>query len=132
MKERELTEKQKLFLQVLFEDEESGGAGGDACKAKQLAGYSSATATSEVVTALEDEIFESTKKFFSRVAPRAAFKIRGVMEKPTTMGAKAQLDAAKDLLDRGGFSKTEKLEVSGSGGVFILPSKEQDSDDEET
>jgi hypothetical protein len=130
MPKRELTEKQKKFLDVLFEEEENGGAAGDALKAKYLAGYSPSTLTSEVVRSLEDEIFEETKKYFARVAPQAAFKITGIMKNPVGMGTKVALDAAKDLLDRGGHTKTEKLEVSGSGGVFILPSKEEQENEE--
>ena len=31
--------------------------------------------------------------------------------------------AAKDVLDRGGFAKTEKVEVSAANPLFILPEK---------
>ena len=32
--------------------------------------------------------------------------------------------AAKDLLDRAGYIKTEKVNVESSGGLFVLPAKE--------
>ena len=32
--------------------------------------------------------------------------------------------AAKDLLDRAGFAKTEKVNVESNGGLFVLPAKE--------
>jgi hypothetical protein len=32
--------------------------------------------------------------------------------------------AAKDLLDRAGLSKVDKVEMTASGGVFYLPPKE--------
>jgi hypothetical protein len=34
--------------------------------------------------------------------------------------------AAKDILDRGGFVKTDKVEVSAANPLFILPPKNED------
>ena len=34
--------------------------------------------------------------------------------------------AAKDILDRGGFVKTDKVEVSSSSPLFILPPKKDE------
>jgi hypothetical protein len=39
------------------------------------------------------------------------------------LGAKEKMAAAKDLMDRAGFTKTEKIEVSTKEPVFILPAK---------
>ena len=44
---------------------------------------------------------------------------------PTQLGIKEKLNAAKDLLDRSGIIKSEKIQVQSSGGVMILPPKEQ-------
>ena len=35
--------------------------------------------------------------------------------------------AAKDILDRGGFVKTDKVEVSAANPLFILPPKDSDA-----
>ena len=42
---------------------------------------------------------------------------------PTELGIRDKMAAAKDLLDRTGYSKTEKMEVSSPTGLFILPPK---------
>jgi hypothetical protein len=36
------------------------------------------------------------------------------------------MTAAKDILDRGGFVKTDKVEVSSTSPLFILPAKNED------
>ena len=57
MTKRALTEKQELFLAVLFEQAE-----GDPLKAKKLAGYSDNVPTSSVTASLVDEIADLTRK----------------------------------------------------------------------
>jgi len=49
-----------------------------------------------------------------------------VMADPTDLGVKEKMLAAKDILDRAGFTKTDKVEVKTSEPLFILPSKESD------
>ena len=39
------------------------------------------------------------------------------------LGIRDRLGAAKELLDRVGLIKTEKVQVEASGGVMILPPK---------
>ena len=117
---RALTEKQQRFLEVLFDE-----ANGDAVAAKKLAGYDPASSTSAIVEALKDEIGEKTRTYFARVAPKAAMSMVGALYDPTELGIKEKMVAAKDLLDRAGLGKVEKVDVSSSsGGVFFLPSKE--------
>jgi hypothetical protein len=48
----------------------------------------------------------------------------GGIDDPTQLGIKEKLSAAKDLLDRAGLIKTEKIEVNSSGGVMLLPAKD--------
>ena len=113
-----LTEKQQTFLNVLFDQ-----AAGDVVQAKKIAGYSDATSTTEVIRALKDQIAESTKEYLARVAPRAAFSMAHALNDPTELGIRDKMAAAKDLLDRTGYSKTEKMEVTSPTGLFILPPK---------
>ena len=51
---RELTMKQKVFLDVLFEQ-----AGGDMVQAKKIAGYADSSSTSEIIKGLKEEILEA-------------------------------------------------------------------------
>jgi len=46
-----------------------------------------------------------------------------VMQNPTDLGNKEKMAAAKDLLDRAGFVKTDKVEVKSESPLFILPPK---------
>lgn len=116
---RTLTERQQKFLDVLFDE-----AGGDVVLAKKLAGYSESTATSHVVDALKDEIADRTRSFFARTAPKAAFSMANAINDPTELGIKEKMVAAKDLLDRAGLGKVEKVDVTSGGGIFYLPAKE--------
>lgn len=121
---RQLTEKQQKFLDVLFDE-----ARGDPVKAKKLAGYAEGVATAQVVGAIEDEIVERTKKFIAQSSTKAAYTMFSVMADPTDLGVKEKMTAAKDILDRAGFTKTDKVEVKASEPLFILPSKDSDAED---
>lgn len=123
MAKRELTEKQQLFLDVLFEEAE-----GDPLKAKKLAGYSDNVPTSVVTASLVDEIAELTRKFIAQSSTKAAYTMFKVMGDTDMLGAKERMAAAKDLMDRAGFVKTEKVEVATSEPVFILPAKKQEEE----
>lgn len=125
MAKRELTEKQQLFLDVLFEEAE-----GDPLKAKKLAGYSANVPTSSVTASLVDEIAELTRKFIAQSSTKAAYTMFKVMGATDMLGAKERMAAAKDLMDRAGFVKTEKVEVSTSEPLFILPAKRSSSDED--
>ena len=117
---RNLTENQQKFLEVLFDE-----AGGDVVTAKHLAGYSENTPTRLIVEALKDEISEATRSYFSRTAPKAAMAMVQALYDPTELGIKEKMAAAKDLLDRAGLGKVDKVDVSSSGGgIFYLPPKE--------
>ena len=121
---KELTDMQKLFLEHLFNE-----AAGNPALAKRMAGYSDNYPTSAVVESLKEEILEHTKLYFTRNGPKAAMKIVGVMDDPTKLGTKEILAAAKDVLDRIGVVKTEKIDVTGSA-IFVLPAKEDPEDGE--
>ncbi len=115
---RELTERQQKFLAVLFDE-----AGGDVVSAKKLAGYAETSSTTEIVKSMKDEILEATQLFMSRNAPNAAMAMVGGLYDPTELGLKDKMMAAKELLDRTGLVKTEKMQVESTGGVMLLPAK---------
>jgi hypothetical protein len=117
---RVLTDNQKKFLEVLFEE-----AGGSHVAAKRLAGYSENTPTKAVTDSLKDEIVSATTDYLAQIAPKAAVAMAKALDDPTELGIRDKMSAAKDLLDRGGFGKVDRVDVNSSGGgVFILPAKE--------
>ena len=118
MKKRELSERQKKFIEVLFDQ-----ANGDPVQAKILAGYSEHSGTSAIVASMKEEIMEATQLYMSRNAPKAAVAMVSGVDDPTQLGIRDKMTAAKDLLDRVGLIKTEKLQVEASGGVMIMPPK---------
>lgn len=122
---RNLTEQQQLFMEVLFD-----GAGGDVVLAKKMAGYSESTSTTYIVTTLRDEIAEATRVYLARIAPRAAISMAGALIDPTELGLRDKMIAARDILDRTGFTKTEKIDL-GSSAIFILPPKNAVEDEED-
>jgi hypothetical protein len=115
---RQLSEKQEKLLSVLFDE-----AGGDIVTAKKLAGYSDATSTSDIVKGLKDELMEATQLYMARNAPKAAMAMVGGLFEPTQLGIRDKLSAAKELLDRTGLVKTDKVQVEASGGVMLMPPK---------
>lgn len=121
---KNLTEQQQIFLEVLFD-----GAGGDVVVAKKMAGYSDNTSTTSIINALKDEIAEATRSYLARIAPKAAVSMHGALIDPTELGLRDKMIAARDILDRTGFVKTEKVEVGGNA-IFILPPKDATGDDE--
>jgi|TARA_E500000318_G_scaffold50733_1_gene47493 hypothetical protein len=122
---RQLNEKQQKFLDVLFDE-----AGGDVLSAKRIAGYSENTPTTLVVKGLKEEILEATQMYMARNAPRAAVAMTGALNDPTELGIRDKMTAAKELLDRTGLIKTEKVQVEASGGVMLMPPKAVVEDDD--
>ena len=117
---RQYTENQVKFLDVLFDE-----AGGDVATAKKLAGYADGTSTTVVVKSLKEEILEATQQYMARNAPKAAVAMASALMDPTELGLRDKMSAAKELLDRTGLIKTEKIQVEASGGVMLMPPKKQ-------
>jgi hypothetical protein len=123
---RQLNERQQKFLDVLFEE-----AGGDVVAAKKLAGYAESSSTTEIVRGLKEEILEATQMYMARNAPKAALAMTGALYDPTELGIRDKMAAAKELLDRTGLVKTEKMQVEASGGVMLMPPKAPVEKDDE-
>ena len=49
---------------------------------------------------------------------------------PTELGMREKMTAAKELLDRTGLVKTEKMQVESTGGVMLMPVKNVQAEDE--
>tara|TARA_R100001509_G_C4802659_1_gene193634 strand:- start:268 stop:699 length:432 start_codon:yes stop_codon:yes gene_type:complete len=118
-KEKNLTEKQQLFLDKIIETK------GDLSKASELAGYSGNY--HQVLKSLKEEVIDLASDVLARSAPQAAFKLLDVLnsDKPISQ-ANNKLQAAQTILDRVGLGKSDRVQVDHnvSGGIFILPEKE--------
>lgn len=124
---RNLTEQQQKFLDVLYEE-----AKGDVRLAMKLAGYSPTTPSKAVTNPLAEEITELTQRFIAQSSTKAVYSMFEVMQDPTKLGNKDKMLAAKDILDRAGFVKVDKVEVRSKEPVFILPAKRTEEDDSDT
>jgi hypothetical protein len=121
---RKYTEKQNAFLEALM-----GEARGNIRKAMDIAGYSKGTGASEVTVPLKEEIIERASMMLAMNAPKAAHGLLDVLDDPTALGARNAINAAREVLDRTGLVKREKVEVTNNGGgMFILPPKANDLD----
>ena len=118
-----LNDKQKKFLEVLFTE-----AKGDPNEAKKLAGYSHNYSTPRVIEGLEEEIEQLTRRFIAAHGPQAAYSMVHVLNKPTDLGNKERMVAAKDIMDRAGLRPSEKVEVKAESPLFILPPKASDDE----
>ena len=123
---RQLTAKQQVFLNALFDE-----AGGSVILAKKIAGYADTSSTSEIVKGLKEEILEATQLYMASNAPKAAMAMVGGLYDPTELGIKDKMAAAKELLDRTGLIKTEKVQVESSGGVMLMPAKQVVKEEDE-
>ena len=123
---RQYTENQLKFLEVLFDE-----ANGDVATAKKLAGYAEGSSTTNIVKSLKEEILEATQQYMARNAPRAAVAMAGALLDPTELGIRDKMSAAKELLDRTGLVKTEKMQVEATGGVMLMPPKAKAEEDDQ-
>ena len=115
---RKLTERQQKFIEALFAE-----ANGSIKDAKVMAGYSATTNNQEIINSLKEEILEATQIYMASNAPKAAIAMVSGIDDPTQLGIRDRLGAAKELLDRTGLVKTEKMQVESTGGVMLLPPK---------
>ena len=124
--ESKLTNKQRLFLDALISEE----AMGDLRTAMSLAGYSDNTKVAHTAKELRDEIREATETLLAMYAPKAAYALISVLDNPDALNARHVISAAKEILDRTGLVKKERVEVTGNtGGIFILPPKASNNDE---
>lgn len=126
--ERKYSEKQLAFLEAM-----AGEARGQIGQAIRMAGYGESVSSRDVVPYLQDELIAIAEHILAYNAPKAAFGMAGVLDDPTALGAKNSVAAAKEVLDRVGIVKKEKLEVSSEdgNGIFILPAKKSEADSNE-
>ena len=119
-KSKQLTEKQESFLENLF-----GEARGNPRQAATLAGYGESN-YQKVIQSLKQEIIERAEGVLATHSPKAVMGMVNALEEDGSIpGANVRLEAAKQILDRVGISKTERIDVNAKvqHGIFILPPK---------
>ena len=119
---KSLTDSQEKFLDVLF-----GEAKGNPKKAGELAGYSEHSYP-KVVRSLKSEIVSRAEGYLATHSAKVATKMVDMLEEDgTTPHAAIRLEAAKQILDRIGIAKKEKIDINMKAvhGLFILPAKEE-------
>ena len=121
---RQLTKKQQKLLAVLFDE-----AQGDLVQAKKLAGYGDNTNVGDILPSIKEEVLEATQMYLARNAPKAAMSMVGALYDPTELGIRDKMQAAKELLDRTGLVKTEKVQVEAKGGVMLMPPNQIEEDE---
>ena len=67
--------------------------------------------------------------YLAQNGPRAAMAMVGALRDPTELGIKEKIHAAKEVMDRIGIIKSEKVHIEATGGVMILPPKRAEDDD---
>ena len=120
-KVKKLTEQQNTFLNALF-----GEANGIPKKAGEIAGYSEHSYP-KVVKALKNEIIERAEEVMAAYSSKATMGlVRALDEDGSTPGANIRVEAAKQILDRVGLTKKEKVDINvkSVSGIFILPPKD--------
>ena len=118
---QELSTQQKTFIDFLF-----GEAQGNQKKDGELSGYAPSSYP-KVVKALKDEIMERAEY---SLALHSAKAVKGLVdaldEDGKTPGVNIRMEAAKQILDRVGLVKKDKIDINAqvAHGIFILPAKD--------
>lgn len=121
--ERFLTPKQQLFIDALLSEE----AMGDVRLAMTIAGYSRTTKAIDVIRQLRTEVREATEILLALHSPKAVHGLLSVLDDPTALGARNQIAASKEVLDRVGITAKTAVDLSVSAGpvpIFVLPPKD--------
>ena len=118
---KELTIQQKTFINALF-----GEAKGNPKKAGEIAGYSDSS-YQNVVKSLKEIIVEKAESVLALHSPKAVMGLVDALEEDgMTPAANIRIEAAKQILDRVGIVKKEKIDINAqvAHGIFILPPKD--------
>ena len=53
--------------------------------------------------------------------PKAAYSLTSILDNPDALNERHEISASKEILDRTGLIKKERVEATGSaGGIFIF------------
>ena len=119
-----MTEQQEKFLNALF-----GEAQGNFREAMSIAGYASTEYPARLIRQMKNEIIERAEYMLAANAPKAVLSMAGILDDPSALGNRDRLAAAKEILDRAGLVKTEKIEHKAIGASIILLPPLEDIDE---
>ena len=80
-----------------------------------------------MVQGLKNEIIERAESVLAAHSPKAALSMANAIDDDGSIpGASIRMEAAKQILDRVGIIKSEKIDINAkvAHGIFILPAKE--------
>lgn len=122
-----LTEKESDFLDALF-----GDAKGNFRVAMDTAGYSKREYPARIIKRLKTDIIERAEHMLAANAPKAVLSMADIIDDPSALGNREKLAASKEILDRVGLVRTEKVEHKGiASSVVLLPPLNKDDEDAE-
>jgi hypothetical protein len=113
-----LLNREEEFLNKLFDEFQ-----GDIRSAMNAVGYPKDTPTSVVTKKLHKQIQERSREFIAASTARASLQLVNIYLDPTAPGAKNIIATSKEILDRGGVYKEERVQVQDESNMFILPPK---------
>ena len=123
-----LPPEHQAFLDAFFELNGNVKAAAEICGYSQSHGYN-------LARKLKDEILEEASYILALGAPRAAMAlVDGVdPDKPAPASAN-RINCAKEILDRVGIAKKDRIEISSESAmpIFILPPKDNGSNSQES
>ena len=123
---RELTDKQKIFLESLVEN------GGNVFQAIKKAGYHPGS-RGWLVRSLKQEIVDHTRNHLIGSSMKAANRISEALDADGSIPSSqmdTRLKAANDILDRTGVSKRQEISTESKviHGIVLLPAKKEQQD----
>lgn len=122
-----LTEKENAFLDALFSKESNG----DYRAAMDVAGYSKNEYPARLMRRLKEDIIERAEMVLAANAPKAVLSMTGILDDPSALGNRERLATSKEILDRVGLVRTEKVEHKGvASAVVLLPPLKEDKDED--
>jgi hypothetical protein len=125
---KDLTDKEIIFLEVLF-DETARGMPLEEAKfvARDAAGYVETTHPNSILRRLKDEINNRATEELAMKLPDVIQKVDGILQDPTQLGAKHLLEAATWIADRAGLVKKDQSTVTlrTEQGIIVMPPKKK-------
>lgn len=120
MPNKELSVEHQAFIDALLTTR------GNVTKAAELTGFSVQYGY-RLMKLLREHIIATAEEVLALHAIRATNVLIDGMEGDLEIGANNQIESAKQVLDRIGLVKKDKVEISGpAGGIFLFPEKRND------
>ncbi len=115
----DLTEQQQLFLDAISDSVNNPTA--DVEIAKELAGYPPTYSTPRLIRELSKALEEDIRFYLLGRSLFAAKKMFELASDPNPLpGSEKVLNAAKEILDRAGITKKDKIELETTGPIHVI------------